>query len=93
MRLHVYAQLWHHCEAFLVGERRSLQALAHAIELALDHHQNQTTHGFFTADGEGFDVIVRQLPAGNDLWQQLALPYTEDYAREQRPDAIWPNLL
>lgn len=46
----------------------------------------------FTADGEGYDVrvILREDEWPGGVWLRLALPYTSDYACENRKDAVWP---
>lgn len=84
--LHIYAQPEWHCDAYILGDRESLARLRDALTRALDTGQPQTVEAF-TSDGEGFSAVVAVCDDDN-----LALPYTDEAARERdsghvRPDA------
>lgn len=84
--LHIYAQPYWHCDAFILGDRDSLTRLRDALTRALDSGQPQAIEAF-TSDGEAFGAVVAVCDDDN-----LALPYTDEAAQERdsrhvRPDA------
>lgn len=85
--MHVYAQPLWHFDAYIVGNAEALQALKQAIDEALKHGRSKMIT--FAGDGEEYDVMVIMLE-DREKWDRLAEPYTEDYARERREDALWP---
>lgn len=82
-RLHLYGQAYWHSEAFIVGDRRSLELLRDGIDMALADTANGTSlvAGLMTDDGEGFDLVV----AARDVasWR---LPYTDEPAKDRRTE-------
>ncbi len=84
--LHVYPQAQQHDNAYVVGTREALLSLRNAIDLALTG--DSVTVDFFANDGEGYSVIIRAV--GSTEAETLAVPYTEDSARENSKTAKWP---
>lgn len=89
--LHIFGQGAYHDDVDIVGNREALEELRDTISEALcgvPHHMEA-----FVNDGEGYSVIVRLLEGDWDAssWQKLAVPYNEDYARENRDDALGPH--
>lgn len=90
--LHVHAQCAHHDDVRIVGNREGLKALFDAIEVALFDTDVPGKAPVMVSDGEHYDVFVRldDSPWNSPTWTKRAVPYTDDYARETQPDAIWP---
>ena len=84
--LHIHAQEYQHNPAYIIGNRDGLLALKTLIEQALENGDtisaNRGNDMIFTADGEGYEVVVVcddhdwQTPN----WQERVLPYTDDSA-------------
>lgn len=89
--LHVFAQSQWHDEAFVAGDRKSLEDLRAAIDKALAAHDGHAKATSFTNDGEGFDVHVLLLD--EKTMDRLALPYTDEIASEKKDTALWPAAL
>ena len=89
--LHLYAQPAEHDDAWIVGNRTALVAFAQAIQDAFTSGEGSTDA--FTADGEGFTLHVRldDTPTSSPSWVRRAVPYTDESAREHRPEAVWPG--
>ena len=89
--LHLYAQPAEHDDAWIVGNRTALVAFAQAIQDAFTSGEGSTDA--FTADGEGFTLHVRldDTPMSSPSWIKRAVPYTDETAREHRPEAVWPE--
>lgn len=89
--LHIHAQQAPHDEAFVVGNRQGLLALRQAIDAALESGQGETAA--FAADGEGFSVFVILQPGGlgSPGWIAAAVPYSGEWAAENRESAVWPH--
>ena len=88
--LHVYGPSGPHDEPLIVGSREALERLRDAIDRSLERvHSAQT--GFFTADGEGFDLHVLMLPEGALLHTQL--PYTDYPGLPETQFPITPGML
>lgn len=85
--LNVYPQHVWHDDVYIVGNRAALELLAEAVQKALDGGRGQCLS--FANDGEGYDVHIVRLE-GEETWDRMAVPYTADYAEENRPDALWP---
>lgn len=88
--LHIYAQYTNHDYAFLMGDREALTALRNAIHTALLSDDGKGHMQTFTGDGEGYQVLVRVLPA--DVAETLVDPYTQsDVAKNGTlsPDKAW----
>lgn len=89
--LHLYAQPAEHDDAWIVGNSAALTALAQAIQDAFSSGEGAAE--VFVADGEGFTLRVRldDAPMSSPTWVRRAVPYTDESAREHRPEAIWPG--
>lgn len=89
--LHIYGQGSFHDELAVMGNEAALQALAETIKKALTN--GIATMDAFVSDGEGYTVRIKCLRGDWDTyeWQNLAVPYTADYASEKRPGAIYPD--
>lgn len=78
MNLHIFGQRAHHDTVNIIGEPEDLRRLAEAITRAADHGQGKSSH--FTADGEGYMVVVKAVE-GADYWATAELPYSAEWAR------------
>ncbi len=85
--VHLHSQATWHDSAYISANRLGLLALRQAIDEALGAAQTGAAD-VFTNDGEGFDLRVRCV-TGEQIYK-LALPYTDEVAREGDPNAIWP---
>lgn len=89
--LHVFGQGAWHDTVDIVGNREALEELRDTISEALlgVRHSMEA----FVSDGEGYEVKVCLVEGDWDTpaWEKLALPYGEDYAEEQREDALGPS--
>ncbi len=88
--LHIYGQSAQHSEAYLLGNREGLTKLRDAIDRAIQ--TGEGWHEAFVNDGEGFATIVvcRDRSFTDPWWQNIARPYTDEYARDTRPEADGP---
>ena len=88
--LHIYGQAYYHDETYIVGGRQSLLSLKKAIEDALETGRGSAE--FFTADGEGYDtnILLREDQWESTFWTNLAFPYSEEFARDKRENAVAP---
>jgi hypothetical protein len=89
--LHIHAQQAPHDEAFIVGNRQGLLALRRAIDAALESGKGEALA--FVSDGEGFDVqvILQEGDLQSPGWIAAAVPYTAEWATENRESAVWPH--
>lgn len=87
--LHVYGQRFHHSDVVIAGTTDALLRLVNVITNAVAHGEAESHEiaPFYVNDGEGFAVRVTVIAGDLDVF---AVPYTEDYAREQRENAVWP---
>ncbi|AEG14356.1 hypothetical protein Desku_0750 [Desulfofundulus kuznetsovii DSM 6115] len=90
--LHVYGQHAWHDDVYIVGNKQGLEMLLAVAKQALKEDRGETGGDVFTADGEGYSVIVLfrddSWPEG---WNRVALPYWGDHARDKREDVLWPE--
>ena len=86
--VHLYPQALWHDGAYVSGNRIGLLALRKAIDEALCAPDQSAVADVFTNDGEGYDLRVRCVP-GERIYR-LALPYTDEAAKETDPGAVWP---
>lgn len=87
--LHVYAASSFHESVFVSGNRAGLEVLKAAVERALaGEAPGQEAPVCFHNDGEGSPLIVEAFE--QEVAEKLILPYTEDYARDQREGAVRP---
>lgn len=84
--LHIYGQYSFHTEAAIVGDRKSLTKLRDLIDRALVSKPKKSKDDFFANDGEGYTVHV--IETTDD--PKIARPYTDEIAKDNREDAIWP---
>jgi hypothetical protein len=75
-KLHVYAQYTSHDDAIIVGTKDAVARLRDALNRALE--SGESVVGSTTADGEGFQVIVKVRDA-DSYYERVGLPYTADY--------------
>ncbi|MGE5593063.1 MAG: hypothetical protein ACM3X3_05220 [Betaproteobacteria bacterium] len=89
--LHVYGQEQWHDDVQIIGNKRALQALRDAVNAVLQEHKEEASMDtVFTGDGEGYRVTVIRLD-DERTWPTLAVPYTDEFARETREGAVWPD--
>lgn len=76
---HLHAQESPHDEAYLIADRAALFEIMRAIGEALGTG-NPAMATLYTADGEGFDLVVVKEDAamGTGWWQEGALPYSDE---------------
>ena len=88
--VHLHAQSYWHDAAYINGNRAGLLALRQAIDDALQEPREAAAGRAETRtnDGEGYDLIVRCVH-GQHIYK-LALPYTDEVAKERDAEAIWP---
>ena len=81
--LHIYPQQGHHDDAFIVCTKEGLRALRAALDVAAI--KGTACSAAICTDGEGYEfhIIVTER-------EDIALPYTEEYAQETRENAVWP---
>ena len=88
--LHIYSQHAEHADTCIIGNRQGLEALRDAISSVLFSFVSPCSSSMdaFVGDGEGFSCHVIGLL---DIdFDNLAVPYTAEYANETRPNAIPP---
>ena len=75
--IHIYAQAWNHSDAFIVGNKEGLIALADALDM-VSAHWNDDIIGVdvFANNGEGYKIIIKR--TSDEDMQQLKLPYPDD---------------
>jgi hypothetical protein len=84
--VHLFSPEVHHDKQGIIGNREGLKALLQVIQKAIE--DDKTDAKFFASDGEGFTLFVKCVPKSRE--NKMALPYTEDYCKEDREDAIYP---
>lgn len=87
--LHLYTQERWHDDAAIVGTRAGLSALRDALDVALATGDGHAECELFANDGEGYQLTV--VAIDYERMETMALPYTDDVARETRSAAIWPD--
>ena len=88
--LHIYAQEAWHDDAFIVGNRLGLEALRDAISEALE--KGRARADAYVTDGEGYEIkiLCEDLEWKEDFWNNLSLPYTDEPAKDARPNREVP---
>ena len=93
--LHVYGSPMWHEDVYIVGNTEGLIALRATIDDALRRKKPHmpASESFTPADGETYRLaVVRQDADWQDKgWQSLALPYSEEPAKETRSDVVYPQ--
>lgn len=94
--LHIHNSKAHHGDAFIVGNEKALLALKEALTKLLDGKGLKSCSGArvesvgaFTGDGEGFSTFLI-LQNREEAFDVLQLPYTLDYAIDDRDLAVTP---
>lgn len=72
MKLHLYGQEASHAEAWIVGDRESLEKLRDACEQALA--KQDAAFSSDTADGESYNTFVVCIE-DRLTWEEVSLPY------------------
>ncbi len=85
---HLHAQGHPHDEAYMVADGPGLRAIQGAIAQALDAADGIGNARVFTADGEGYDLVV--VLSGPHELASAELPYVEADALDPRPQAVHP---
>lgn len=85
--LHIHHQTGQGDAAFIIGNRKALQALIKAIEKAMADDKSSDIE-VSAADGIAYNVIVTCWDVED--WSKNALPYTEDDVVDKRENALWP---
>ena len=89
--VHLHAQEAPHDEAYLIADRAGLQQARACIDRALDDPSGLAAADLFTADGEGYSLLV--LVADPPELGADDLPYTAPDALDPRPRAVHPAAL
>jgi hypothetical protein len=84
--IHLFSPGSFHEPQGIVGNREGLETLIHVIQRALEVDTTDAT--FFTSDGEGYDLFVKCI--SNTKLNVVALPYTEEYCKDERANVIYP---
>jgi hypothetical protein len=93
--LHVYAQEIWHGDAWIVGNTVGLTKLRDSLNQALAYGVGRLDT--FATDGEGYSlrILLENSEWGaadpGSAWNRMQLPYIEDYAKDQRPEALCPE--
>jgi len=87
--LHVYSQYSFHDEAVIIGNLKGLKILHETIGKVIENNSHLEFGEGMTNDGEGYDIIVIK-EEDEDILNRLAVPYSAEYAAENRENAIDP---
>lgn len=81
--IHIYSQQAHHDDAYIVCTKEGLRALRVMLDVA--DVKGAATFPAMCNDGEGYDlhIIVTER-------EDIALPYTGVFAKENRGNVVWP---
>ncbi len=88
--MHIFPQAGWHDTAYIVANAEALIVLRDAITRALEQETPQIASAI-TNDGEGYDTVI--IPHNKEWtkgWNEVALPYTADMAKENRENALQP---
>jgi len=96
--LHILPQRDWHSPAWIVGNRLALQQLRDSLNRALEHIPDgesptpPTMHPAMTDDGEGYPVMIREIPS--TMFSNVPFGYTDDIAatRDDWPDWLMEGL-
>jgi hypothetical protein len=86
--VHVYGQTAFHDDVHIVGNYEGILKLYCALTEAIQTDQSRVD--VFASDGEGYTIKVKLDRRLNMHDGKYAVPYTAEYARETREDAIFP---
>lgn len=85
--VHIYGQEFWHGSAYIIGNRSGMIALREALDQALATQDAQTAT-VSVNDGEGYFLNVHVTDESEAM--EIALPYTDEVAKEKKPKARWP---
>lgn len=95
----IYAQEIWHDPVIIVANRETLKAFQIAIAKLLETDQIVAQIDCMASDGEGFQLSLAREdsvcsnnelnPWGSDVWNNLCLPYTEEYAKSSSGSSPW----
>ena len=85
--IHLWPGASFHEAGYIVGTRAGLEQLRDGITAALADGKKGTAE-VSTSDGEGYDIKIT-VKEEDDL-KNIALPYTEYFAKEHRKHAVYP---
>lgn len=79
---------------YIVGAPEALEVLRSALSAALAGAVEDYASAEFRMplDGEGYSVVVLPMD-GMGPGGHLAAPYFEEWAKDPRPDALWPGTI
>lgn len=86
--VHIYGQEYWHSSAHVIGNRAGMAALREAIDQALATQDAQTAT-VSVNDGEGYFLNVHVTDENEAM--ELAIPYTDEFAKEKKAKARWPH--
>lgn len=84
--LHIYSPVWQHADAFIIGDRQSLENLRDSLDRVLSGEE-ATGFNAFVNDGEGYNVRVAMF--NEQEMDRLAVPYTDTMERPVK--GVWPH--
>jgi hypothetical protein len=84
--VHIYQQAYWHDDAYIVGNRTGIEQLHAALTLALD--SGADTARPFARDSKGYRIEVHVVD--DETAMKLALPYTDELARERDVRVLRP---
>lgn len=84
--LHIWGQYKWHDPIIMIATKETLRRLKMAIEEAIEKGESKI-QTLYTGDGEKFSLFIA---CKEDNWDNRALPYSDEIAREQNHDAIMP---
>lgn len=85
--LHIFGQEAFHDDVYIVGNKSELEKLRNIIDKAISDDYD-SEDGFYVNDGEGYSIAVHKIDESEV--DKIAVPYSADYAKEKRTDAIYP---
>ena len=83
--LHIYGQEAWHEPVLIYGTASSLKKLRDTIDITLSGGLNASE--FFVNDGEGYTVQIKIV---DEELEELAVPYSDPIAKENRTIVKWP---
>lgn len=84
--VHLFSPGAHHEQQGIIGNEDGLKALIQLIQKSIE--DDKSDGQFFVSDGEGYDLFVKCL--SDKRLNKMAIPYQENYCKEDREDAIFP---